>query len=104
MFLLSNMKKIVKRRLAKDRPLKVDQILQQRSAVPALKNKNAFKKPEMTDKLASKNEQKILKRKMENIDSVKPKKKKAAKKSYDLWGEGKRYIPIKVCRCTQVLL
>jgi hypothetical protein len=86
---------LVKRRLAKDKPLRVDEILNQRSAVPAVKSKNAFKKPEMTDRVHSKYENKTLKRKIENNAPVAPKKKnkKATNtKSYDLWDEGKRLI------------
>lgn len=84
----------VKRKLAKDKPLRVDEILDQRSAVPAVKSKKSpFKKPEMTDKIISKHELKTLKRKIENNAPVTPKKKtkKVANpgKSYDLWDEGK---------------
>ncbi|KAI8639469.1 ribosome biogenesis protein Nop53/GLTSCR2 [Parasitella parasitica] len=82
----------VKRRLAKDKPLRVDEILGQRSALPAVKSKkNAFKKPEMTDKVVSKHELKALKRKIDNNAPLAPKKKakKAANsaKSFDLWDE-----------------
>lgn len=87
---------IVKRQLAKDKPLKVDEILQQRSAVPAVKTKNPFKKPEMTDKVVSRHEsdhiQKMLKRKGNDNTVTQQKKKKKVdepKKTYDLWGEGK---------------
>lgn len=69
----------------------MDEILEQRSAVPAVKSKNAFKKPEMTDRVASKHEYKTLKRKIENNAPIAPKKKnkKATNtKSYDLWDEG----------------
>ncbi|KAL0137846.1 ribosome biogenesis protein Nop53/GLTSCR2 [Mucor lusitanicus] len=82
----------VKRKLAKDKPLRVDEILDQRSAVPAVKSKKSpFKKPEMTDKVVSKHELKTLKRKIDNNAPVAPKKKtkKSANpgKSYDLWDE-----------------
>ncbi|KAI8364841.1 ribosome biogenesis protein Nop53/GLTSCR2 [Choanephora cucurbitarum] len=78
-----------KRQLAKDKPLRVDEILSQRSAVPAVQSKNPFKKPELTDKIASKHEYKTLKRKIENNAPLAPKKKnkKADQKSYDLWDE-----------------
>ncbi|KAG2237690.1 ribosome biogenesis protein Nop53/GLTSCR2 [Thamnidium elegans] len=83
----------VKRKLAKDRPLRIDQILDQRSAVPAVKSKNAFKKPETTQVIESKHEfksvDKILKRKSDA--PIKPVSKKKVKvstdKSYDLWDE-----------------
>ncbi|KAG1159224.1 hypothetical protein G6F37_005095 [Rhizopus arrhizus] len=84
----------IKRQLAKDKPLKVDEILQQRSAVPAVKTKNPFKKPEMTDKVVSRHEsdhiQKMLKRKGNDNTVTQQKKKKKVdepKKTYDLWGE-----------------
>ncbi|CEG64105.1 hypothetical protein RMATCC62417_01140 [Rhizopus microsporus] len=82
----------VKRQLAKDKPLRVDEILQQRSAVPAVQPKNPFKKQEITDKVASKHEsdniQKILKRKGNQQTQSQPKKKKVNdKKTYDLWGQ-----------------
>lgn len=84
----------VKRKLAKDKPLRVDEILDQRSAVPAVKSKKSpFKKPEMTDKVVSKHELKTLKRKIDNNAPVAPKKKTKKivnpGKSYDLWDEGK---------------
>ncbi|KAI8355669.1 ribosome biogenesis protein Nop53/GLTSCR2 [Blakeslea trispora] len=83
-----------KRQLAKDKPLRVDEILAQRSAVPAVKSKNPFKKPEMTDKVASKHEYKNLKRKIENNAPLVPKKKnkKSNQKSYDLW-DGRKPMP-----------
>ncbi|CEP11297.1 hypothetical protein [Parasitella parasitica] len=82
----------VKRKLAKEKTLRVDEILDQRSAVPAIKSKkNAFKKPEMTDKVISKHELKTLKRKIDNNAPMAPKKKtkKAANPStsYDLWDD-----------------
>ncbi|KAL9548846.1 hypothetical protein MBANPS3_005484 [Mucor bainieri] len=82
----------VKRKLAKDKPLRVDEILDQRSAVPAVKSKKSpFKKPEMTDKIVSKHELKTLKRKIDNNAPVAPKKKTKKivnpGKSYDLWDE-----------------
>ncbi|KAI8971793.1 ribosome biogenesis protein Nop53/GLTSCR2 [Mycotypha africana] len=84
----------VKRQLAKEKPLRVDEILQQRSAVPAVQTKkNPFKKPEMSDKIASKHEYNTLKRKLESNASITNKKKKNEKKnastnkSYDLWGD-----------------
>jgi nucleolar protein 53 len=98
---------IVKRRLAKDKPLRIDEILEQRSAVPAVKTKNAFKKPEMTDRVASKHEYKTLKRKIENNAPIVPKKKnkKATNtKSYDLWGEGKYYFIYRTSMTLTVLL
>ncbi|GAA5816724.1 hypothetical protein MFLAVUS_010256 [Mucor flavus] len=83
----------IKRKLAKDRPLRIDQILDQRSAVPAVKTKNAFKKAETTQVIESKHEfksvDKILKRKSDA--PIKPAMKKKVKvstdKSYDLWDE-----------------
>ncbi|KAI7898649.1 ribosome biogenesis protein Nop53/GLTSCR2 [Cokeromyces recurvatus] len=80
----------VKRKLAKDKPLRVDEILAQRSAVPAIKSKNAFQKPEMTDDVFSKHESKLLKRKIENNAPLVPKKKNKKTlnvKSYDLWDD-----------------
>ncbi|KAI8090893.1 ribosome biogenesis protein Nop53/GLTSCR2 [Gilbertella persicaria] len=79
----------VKRQLAKDKPLRVDEILAQRSAVPTVQSKNPFKKPEMTDKVASKHEYKTLKRKIENNAPIAPKKKNKAaqQKKYDLWDD-----------------
>ncbi|KAI9469666.1 MAG: ribosome biogenesis protein Nop53/GLTSCR2 [Benjaminiella poitrasii] len=80
----------VKRKLAKDKPLRVDEILEQRSAVPAIKSKNPFKKPEMTDDVFSRHESKLLKRKIENNAPLAPKKKNkkaSAAKSYDLWDD-----------------
>ncbi|CAO3672352.1 unnamed protein product [Rhizopus stolonifer] len=81
----------IKTQMAKEKPLRVDEILNQRSAVPAVKAKNPFKKPEMTDKLASKHEsenvQKMLKRKgNDTVTQQKKKKKTNAPDSYDLWG------------------
>ncbi len=84
---------IVKRRLAKDRPLRIHEILDQRSAVPAVKSKNAFKKPELTDRIESRHESKsvdkMLKRKSDQPIKTKVKKTKVTvtKKSYDLWDE-----------------
>lgn len=81
--------------MAKEKPLRVDEILSQRSAVPAVKAKNPFKKPEMTDKLASKHEseniQKMLKRKgNDTVPQQKKKKKTNSSDSYDLWGNGNK--------------
>lgn len=76
----------------KNKTLKVDEILAMRSAVPSVQSKNPFKKPEMTDKLASRVEDKkvgqLAKRKATE-PSTPVKKQKVAKKSYDLWGEGR---------------
>ncbi|KAI9334322.1 ribosome biogenesis protein Nop53/GLTSCR2 [Pilaira anomala] len=83
----------VKRKLAKDRPLRIDEILDQRSAVPAVKSKNAFKKPEMTQLIDSKHEfksvDKILKKRKSDLLPIKTQKKKVkvAVKSYDLWDD-----------------
>ncbi|CAO3638124.1 unnamed protein product [Mucor hiemalis] len=86
----------VKRKLAKDRPLRIHEILDQRSAVPAVKSKNAFKKPEMTDRIESRHEtksvEKMLKRKADlPVKAVNKKSKKDSsagkKKSYDLWDD-----------------
>ncbi|KAI8875158.1 tumor suppressor protein Gltscr2 [Backusella circina FSU 941] len=75
----------------RNKPLKVDEILATRSAVPAVKAKNPFKQAEMTDKLASRGENKkvdkIAKRKAAQPSAPVKKKQKVEKKSYDLWGE-----------------
>lgn len=87
----------MKRKLAKDRPLRIHEILDQRSAVPAVNvKKNVFKRPEMTDRIESKHEfksvDKMLKRKSDQQPIKAPANKKKAKtttatKSYDLWDD-----------------
>ncbi|KAG2217923.1 hypothetical protein INT45_012586 [Circinella minor] len=80
----------VKRQLARDKPLKVDEILAERSAIPAI---IARVKAANTEKKESKHDlqkvNKIAKRKRENAIPTTPKKKKKQVKeaTYDMWGD-----------------
>ncbi|KAF7728313.1 hypothetical protein EC973_006254 [Apophysomyces ossiformis] len=75
----------VRRQLAKDKPLKIDQILAERSAVPATRNKvNAGRS--INDKQAElKKIEKMAKRKLTNAPVPGAKKKKD--QVYDMWAE-----------------
>ena len=78
--------------MARDKPLKVDEILAERSAVPAI---IARVKAANTEKKESKHDlqkvNQIAKRKREGAIPATPKKKKKQTKqaTYDMWGDGR---------------
>ncbi|KAI8374210.1 ribosome biogenesis protein Nop53/GLTSCR2 [Radiomyces spectabilis] len=79
----------VKRQITKDKPLRVDQILAERSAVPGLKSR-AVPKPTVTKGEPSKHQKHLVdkyKRKLDNAVAPAAKKKSKNTRSYDLWSE-----------------
>ncbi|KAI8986531.1 ribosome biogenesis protein Nop53/GLTSCR2 [Pilobolus umbonatus] len=92
----------VKQKLAKDKVLRADIILTSRTAVPAVQSKNVFKKVETTDRIVSRSEERIVKRKLTNNPTpiVNKKKKNTNASKYDLWEdtpmeETNDYLPVK---------
>ena len=84
--------------MARDKPLKVDEILAERSAVPAI---IARVKAANTEKKESKHDlhkvNQIAKRKREGAIPATPKKKKkqqTKQATYDMWGDGNYLIYI----------
>ncbi|KAI8342960.1 ribosome biogenesis protein Nop53/GLTSCR2 [Chlamydoabsidia padenii] len=79
----------VKKKMKEERPLRVDQILAERSAVPALTGRHVHKLSTPVFGEPSKHQEKkvalLAKRKLKA--TPKPKKNKKAKKSYDMWND-----------------
>ncbi|CDH50482.1 hypothetical protein RO3G_11085 [Lichtheimia corymbifera JMRC:FSU:9682] len=87
----------VRRQVAKDRPLRVDEILNQRSAVPGVTNR--VRKPAQEKTISKYTKQqidKIAKRKSQQDASPLPKKKSkhSTAPSYDMWGDEPAAEPV----------